>query len=115
WDYPKTGVPTVEGGLLFYSKNSGLQKQAPVYSRKGAGAEKLILDPNVLSKDGSISLANWVPSPDAKLLAYATSEGGADWQDIHIVDLATGSPYAETVKWVRFSGLSWTKDSKGFF
>src|SRR6185369_15467870 len=32
-----------------------------------------------------------------------------------IVDLATGSPYAETVKWVRFSGLSWTKDSKGFF
>ena len=115
WDYPKTGVPTIERGQLFYSKNSGLQKQSPVYSRRGSAAETLILDPNTLSADGSISLANWVPSPDAKLLAYATSEGGADWQDIRVRDLATGKDLSDTVGWVRFSGLSWTKDSRGFF
>lgn len=115
WDYPKTGVPTVESGTLFYSKNSGLQKQAPVFAKKGSGAEKQILDPNTLSADGSISLANYVASPDAKLLAYATSEGGADWQDIHLRDLANGKDLADKVEWVRFSGLSWTKDSKGFF
>ena len=115
WDYPKTGMPTIEGGQLFYSKNSGLQKQSPVYSRRGSAAEQMILDPNVLSADGSISLANWVPSPDAKLLAYATSEGGADWQDIRIRDLATGRDLSDAVAWVRFSGLSWTKDSRGVF
>ncbi len=115
WDYPKTGVPTVEHGTLFYSRNSGLQKQSPVYMRRGAGAESMILDPNVLSTDGSISLAAWVPSPDATLLAYATSEGGADWQDVHLRDLATGKDLGDTVEWVRFSGISWTKDSRGFF
>ena len=115
WDYPKTGVPAVEGGALFYSKNSGLQKQAPVFMRRGTGAEREILDPNTLSGDGSISLAQWAPSPDAKLLAYATSEGGADWQDIHVRDIATGKDLADKVAWVRFSGLSWTRDAKGFF
>lgn len=115
WDYPKAGVPTFEAGTLFYSKNSGLQKQAPVFAKRGSAAEMQILDPNLLGAEGSIALANWVPSPDAKLLAYATSEGGADWQDIHIRDLATGNDHAEVVAWVRFSGLSWTKDSRGFF
>lgn len=115
WDYPKTGVPIVEGGALFYAKNSGLQKQAPVFMRRGSGAEREILDPNAFSTDGSISLAQWAPSPDAKLLAYATSEGGADWQDIHVRDLATGKDLQDRVEWVRFSGLSWTKDAKGFF
>ncbi|MDA1082212.1 MAG: prolyl oligopeptidase family serine peptidase [Gemmatimonadetes bacterium] len=115
WDYPKTGVPRAEGGALFYSKNSGLQKQAPVFMRRGTGAEREILDPNTLSPDGSVSLAQWAPSPDAKLLAYATSAGGADWQDVHVRDLATGKDLNDKVEWVRFSGLSWTNDAKGFF
>ena len=115
WDYPKTGVPIVEGGALFYSRNSGLEKQAPVFMRRGAGAEQQILDPNTLSADGSVSLAQWAPSPDGKLLAYAASPGGADWQDIRVRDLATGKDLADTVTWVRFSGINWTKDSRGFF
>ncbi len=114
WDYPKTGVPTVEGGALFYSRNSGLQRQAPVFTKRGR-SESMILDPNALSADGSVSLAAWVPSPDAKLLAYATSQGGADWQDVHIRDLATGKDLPDAVAWVRFSRISWTKDSRGFF
>src|SRR5204862_2920830 len=31
WNYPRTGVPTLEGGRIFYARNSGLQKQAPVF------------------------------------------------------------------------------------
>lgn len=115
WDYPKTGVPTIEHGTLFFARNSGLQKQPPVYRKLGDGAEHMILDPNMLSADGSISLAAWAPSPDARLLAYATSEGGADWQDLHVRDVDTGNDLADKVEWVRFSGISWTKDSRGFF
>lgn len=115
WDYPKTGVPTVEAGRLFFSRNSGLQRQAPVYLREPDGTERMVLDPNALSADGSVSLAQWAPSPDGKLLAYAVAEGGADWQDIHVRDLATGTDLAERIAWVRFSGISWTKDAKGFF
>jgi prolyl oligopeptidase len=115
WDYPKTGVPIVEHGTLFYTRNSGLQKQAPVYARTPGGGERMILDPNTLSPDGSISLAAWAPSPDARLLAYATSEGGADWQDVRVRDLTTGTDLTDSLAWVRFSGISWTRDAKGFF
>ena len=116
WNYSRTAVPVTENGVLFYARNTGLQRQAPVYMRKGAdGAPALALDPNALSPDGSVSLAHFAPSPDATLLAYASAEGGADWETIRVRDLATGEDRADEVRWVRFSDLSWTRDSRGFF
>ena len=52
----------------------------------------------MLSPNGSISLAQWAPSPDAKLLAYGLSEGGADWQTIHVRDIATGKDLPDEVQ-----------------
>jgi prolyl oligopeptidase len=116
WDYPKTGIPQREGGRYFYSRNSGLQRQSPVYMRATLTAPPTIaLDPNVISPDGSLPVSQWAPSPDGKLFAYTLSEGGADWQTVHVRDLATGKDLGDEVKWMRFSGLSWTKDGKGFF
>lgn len=116
WDYPKTTIPRLEGGKLFYRKNSGLQKQSPIYMRAGLTAPAtLLIDPNVRWPEGDIALASFAPSPDAALLAYTTSEGGADWQTIHILDVAKSSDLPDRIEWMRFSGISWTKDSKGFF
>jgi prolyl oligopeptidase len=116
WDYPKIGLPRREGGRYFYSRNSGLQRQAPVYVRESLVAPpSVVIDPNALWPDGSISLARWTPSPDGRLFAYALSEGGADWQTIRVRDLTSGQDLSDEIKWVRFSGLSWTKDAKGFF
>jgi prolyl oligopeptidase len=116
WDFPKTSLPRREAGRYFYAKNSGLQRQSPVYVRESlAGSASLVIDPNAVWPDGSISLARWAASPDARLFAYAVSEGGADWQTVRIRDLATAKDLSDEVKWMRFSGLSWTKDAKGFF
>ncbi len=116
WDYPKVSIPVREGGRYFYSKNSGLQRQAPVYMRASlTDAPSLIIDPNVLSPDGSLSLGQWAPSRDGKFLAYGLSEGGADWRTLRVRDLASGKDLADEVRWVRFSGISWTNDAKGFF
>jgi prolyl oligopeptidase len=116
WDYPKTAMPVLESGKLFYRRNSGLQKQAPLYEREGlTGAPRELLDPNTWSADGSLSLMAFAPSPGASLLAYTVSEGGADWQTIRVRDLASGKDLQDDVKWMRFSDLSWTKDGKGFF
>ena len=77
WNYPRVSVPQREAGQLFYRRNSGLQKQAPLYVRAALQAEpKLLLDPNTLSADGSVSLADWSPSPDGRYLAYASNEAG---------------------------------------
>jgi prolyl oligopeptidase len=116
WDYPKTGTPFLEAGRLFYRRNSGLQKQSPLYTRASlTGPPTLVLDPNQLWPDGSTSLSGTSPSPDGRLLAHMTSEGGADWQIVHVRDLSSNRDLNDVVKWMRFSGFSWTKDSKGFF
>jgi prolyl oligopeptidase len=116
WDYPKTGTPFLEAGRVFYRRNSGLQKQSPLYERASLTAPPaVLLDPNQLWPDGSISLAGTSPSPDGRTLAYMTSEGGADWQVVRIRDLVSNRDANDLVKWMRFSGFAWTKDSKGFF
>jgi len=116
WDYPRTSLPVIEGRRLFYSRNSGLERQAPVYMRTGVfDPPAMVLDPNALSTDGSVSVAQYAPSPDAKLLAYAIADGGADWQTVRVRSVLTGQDLSDTVSWVRFSDLSWTHDSLGFF
>ncbi len=116
WNYPKVSLPAAEAGTLFYQRNSGLQKQAPVHARAGLSSPAVpVLDPNALSDDGSTALMAFAPSPDARLLAYALSEGGADWQTVHVRDLATGRDLDDRVRWMRFSDISWTKDGAGFF
>ncbi|MGH9408368.1 MAG: prolyl oligopeptidase family serine peptidase [Vicinamibacterales bacterium] len=116
WDYPKTDVPFIEGGKIWYRKNSGLQKQAPLYVRDSLnGAPRLVIDPNTISSNGTVALEETVISPDGKLMAYGLSEGGADWRTIKIRNLTTGADLPDTIKWMRFSGISWTKDARGFF
>ena len=116
WNYPRVTIPEVEGGHLFYSRNTGLQRQSPVFMRAGWSAPPtLVIDPNDVSPDGSLSLAQWKPSPDGRFFAYGLSDGGADWRTIRVRDLATSQDLPDEVKWMRFSDISWTKDSRGFF
>ena len=116
WNYSRTYIPIVEGGRLFYRRNEGLQHQTAIYMREGLdGPRQLVLDPNALFPDGSTALADFRPSPDGRLIAYALAEGGADWRTIRVRDIASGRALPDEVKWVRFSWLSWTRDNKGFF
>jgi len=116
YNYARTGLPFWEGGRWFYTKNSGLQRQSVWYTRKTLnGPEQVALDPNQLSPDGSIALSGFVPSPGGKWLTYGQSEGGSDWVTYYVRDLATGKNAADTVRWVKFGGASWTNDGNGFF
>ncbi len=116
WNFPKTNIPIVEGGRLFYRRNSGLQMQAPLFTRESlTAAPTVLIDPNALWPDGTTSLATFAPAPGARHLAYAYAKGGADWQTIRIRDLATFEDLDDEIDWMRFSGISWTKDGGGFF
>ena len=116
WNYERFGVPFHEGTNYFYSRNSGLQNQAVIYTVTSLdGQPTLLLDPNTLSTDGTIALSGTAVSNDGKLMAYSLSSSGSDWQEWKVRDIATGKDLPDSVKWVKFSGASWTPDSRGFF
>ncbi|HEX4081097.1 MAG TPA: prolyl oligopeptidase family serine peptidase [Rhizomicrobium sp.] len=117
WNYPKETAPDqVRGPRLFFRRNAGLQNQSVLYVRdSAAAAPRVLIDPNVLSPDGSIALADYEASPDGRLLAYALSTGGSDWETIHVMDVSTGKTLADEVRWVKFSNIAWTNDDRGFY
>ncbi|HZI61518.1 MAG TPA: prolyl oligopeptidase family serine peptidase [Pyrinomonadaceae bacterium] len=116
WNYEKYGVPFREGDRYFYFRNSGLQNQSVLYTVTGLDAPpKMILDPNTMSADGTVAVSGVQVSPDGKLLAYSISASGSDWQEWKVRDVETGTDLSDHLKWVKFSGVSWTTDGKGFF
>jgi len=116
WNYERYGLPTREGGRYFFTRNDGLQNQAVLYVADALDAEsRVLIDPNTFSEDGTISLANWSPSPDGRLLAYAISDGGSDWRTWRVRDVETGEDLDDLIEWSKFSGAAWAKDSSGFY
>jgi len=116
WNYPKYAVPLKRGKDYFYTENSGLQNQAVLYMQHGLkGEKKLVLDPNTLSTDGTVALGPWNATENAKYLAYAVAAAGSDWEEIRVRDIEKAKDLPDTLKWVKFSGIAWTKDNKGFF
>ncbi|MCW1912742.1 prolyl oligopeptidase family serine peptidase [Luteolibacter sp. GHJ8] len=116
WNFERTGAPQEFGGKWFFSHNTGLQNQSVLkVSDSIDGEGRLLLDPNTLSEDGTVALANFTPSEDGKLLGYSISRGGSDWNEILVRDVATGKDTGDHLKWVKFSGISWAKDGSGFY
>ena len=116
WNYERFGVPFKEGGRYFYTRNSGLQNQSVLYWVDSLeGQPRVLLDPNTLSTDGTVALSGSRISHDGKLIAYGLAVSGSDWTEWHVRDVETGNDLPDTIKWVKFSGASWTIDDKGFF
>ncbi|MEW6161360.1 MAG: prolyl oligopeptidase family serine peptidase, partial [Verrucomicrobiota bacterium] len=116
WNYERFGIPFKEGGRYFLSKNNGLQNQSVLYSLETLNAEpKLLLDPNTLSPDGTVALTSYAISEDGKFMAYGLSTAGSDWQEWKVREVGNTTDRADHLKWVKFSGASWTRDGQGFF
>lgn len=107
-DYERFGIPQKYGSRYFYTRNTGLQNQSPLYVQDGLkGERRLLLDPNGWAKDGATALAGWRPSPDGSKLLYMMQDGGTDWMIVRALDVANGRPLADEIRWAKFTGLSW--------
>ena len=116
WNYERYSAPFKENNHYFYFQNTGLQNQSVLFVQDGRDERpRVLLDPNVLSSDGTVALSQTAASDDAHYLAYALSTSGSDWQEIHVRDVTTGRDLPDTLKWVKFSNIAWTHDNRGFF
>jgi prolyl oligopeptidase len=116
WNYARYSAPFKENGRYFYFQNTGLQNQSVLYVQDGKNSPpRVLLDPNTLSPDGTVALSGTAASNDGRYLAYSLSTSGSDWQELHVRSVDDGRDLPDVVKWVKFSGISWTHDNKGFF
>ncbi len=114
YDYAKYSTPSRRGEHYFFSKNAGLQNQSVLYIQKGLdGKPEVLLDPNAWSADGTVRLGAFAPSKDGTLAVYGISTSGSDWQEYRVLDLATRTPLADSVQWVKVSGVAWC--GRGFY
>lgn len=116
WDYEKYSTPYMVNDKLFYTYNNGLQNQYVLYMADGLnGKPEVLIDPNTLSDDGTVSMASTELSPKASYLAYMLSDGGTDWKTIHIRETSNKSDLTDVIKGVKFSNVAWLPDESGFF
>lgn len=113
-NFPKMTVPFKKGDWIFYEKNEGLQNQNILYVQQGIkGVPRLLLDPNVLSADGTAAVGDYSPSHDGKYLAYSVNKAGSDWAQFYVMEVATGKNLDDKIEWVKFSGMAW--QGNGFY
>jgi prolyl oligopeptidase len=117
WNYEKVGAPFHEGNYTYFYKNDGLQNQYVIYRYKtddDPSTAEVFIDPNTFKEDGTISLGSVSFSKDGSKLAYSISTGGSDWRKVLIMDAETKEIKEDTLRDIKFSGLSW-KGEDGFY
>ena len=116
WDYEKYSAPFRRGDRYYFSKNDGLQNQFVLYSMDSLGAEpKELIDPNKWSDDGTVALGGLAFSDDSKYVAYGVQDSGSDWRTWRVMEIESGKVLDDELKWIKFGGATWDKDSKGVY
>jgi len=116
WDFPKYSAPFKVGGRYYYLKNTGLQNQDVLWTMDTLDARaRVLLDPNKWSADGTAALTGLAPSEDGRHLAFGKAEAGSDWETWQVLEIDSGRVLPEKLRWIKFSGASWTRDGRGCF
>jgi prolyl oligopeptidase len=114
WNYEKFSAPRREGDFLYYYRNNGLQNQFVLYRQRENSEPEIFLDPNTFSADGTSSLGEIEFTKDGSRVAYSISEGGSDWRKVIAIDALSKEVLGDTLKDIKFSGLSW-QNNEGFY
>lgn len=115
---PRAGVPVKRGGKYVVTRNDGSLDQDQIFVADSlqelrAGG-RLLLDPNTLSEDGTTSIRSHSASDDGRYLSYQVSEGGSDWVDFTLMDLATGDPVDDAPIQTKIGSATWLPDDASF-
>ena len=113
-NYEKVYAPFKKNGKWYVYRNNGLQNQSVLYQMDQLGGEqRVFLDPNTLSTDGTVAVKSISFSNDGRYFAYVISRSGSDWEEIYVKDVATGKLLDDHIVWAKFTNATWRGD--GFY
>ncbi|MGC5077922.1 prolyl oligopeptidase family serine peptidase [Agrococcus sp. DT81.2] len=118
---PTRGCPWVRGDRVFAWHSDGQNQPVLVTADSvdelddaSAPGTRVLLDPNLLSDDGTVAVTMASVSPDGALLAYGAADGGSDWRTIRIRDVATGADLGDEIPWTKWNGAVWLPGDRAF-
>jgi prolyl oligopeptidase len=114
FNYERWSPPARRGNRFFFLRNDGLQNQDVLFVSEN-GKDRVLLDPNTLSSDGTVALTSVAVNDEGTMLAYSLAAAGSDWNEFKVRDVTEGKDLDDHIRWSKFSQASWTRDGKGFF
>ena len=109
-------APVIAGRNYFYTRREGLQNQPVLYTRDSVnGRDRVLVDANSLSADGTIALDWFQPSDNGKYVAYGTSPSGSEMSTLRVIETKTGTILADTIERTRAASIAWLHDNSGFY
>jgi prolyl oligopeptidase len=110
------GTPQIGGNYYFHTRREGTQNQPVLYVREGLQKkDRVLLDVNALSADGTIALDWWYSSHDGKYVAYGTSPSGSEMSTLHVIETASGKLLPDSIDRTRAASVAWMPDDSGFY
>jgi prolyl oligopeptidase len=115
--YDALGTPIHRGNRYFYTRRLASKEKAIVYVREGRdGAERVLLDPNAWTKDGSEGLGGFWPSWDGKRVAFKVRHNNSDETTSYVLDADTlERSRIDVIDGTKYAGASWTPSGDGFY
>jgi prolyl oligopeptidase len=115
---PRASVPVVRGDRIFFTESDGIRGQAVLYvcppgADTSVGPYNVLVDPNLLSDDGTTAITCFEPDDTGDRVVYGLSRHGSDRQELLIHDVAAGAALPDRLQWVKFASIAWLGD--GFF
>ena len=111
------GAPRHRGHRYFYARQFATKEKAVVFVKEGSGGrERVLLDPNGWTQDGSDALGGWWPSWDGKTVAYTVRHNNSDEAVLYLLDVASGKrSEIDVIEGAKYAAASWTPKGDGFY
>jgi prolyl oligopeptidase len=110
-------APTKRGQNYFFARRHKNREKVVYYWKTGKdGNVSVLLDPNTMSTDGTLSIKGIYISYDGKKAAYKISKNNADSSILKVLLVETGEiSKIDTISGAKYASPSWDADSKGFY
>ncbi|MCP4678653.1 MAG: S9 family peptidase [Deltaproteobacteria bacterium] len=110
------GVPAHRGEHYFQKRRLADQDQPVLWVSKGfPGKQRVLIDPNTLGKDSTLTLDWYYPSWDGELVVFGLSSSGSERSTLYVMRTENGERLAEEIPNTRHSYVAWLADASGFY